>query len=155
MQLLRCCRTAPGKGEEEGKACYLKQSTWLPKETLPKSQWLSIVTLLFPLTSRKEKWEKSMSRWQLMAYKGKIFRAQTWITHQSPLIHCLCTKSLQSCLAHGNPMDYGPPGSSVHGILQARILEWVAISFSRASSWPRDQTHITYVSCIGRHVLYH
>ena len=39
-----------------------------------------------------------------------------------------------------NPMDYSPPGSSVHGILQARILEWVPISFSRGSSQPRDQT---------------
>ena len=44
-----------------------------------------------------------------------------------------------------NPMDCSPPGFSLHGILQARILEWVAISFSRVSSWPRDQTH---VSCI-------
>ena len=43
------------------------------------------------------------------------------------------------------PMDCSPPGSSGHGILQARILEWVAISFSRGSSQPRDQT---WVSCI-------
>ena len=47
------------------------------------------------------------------------------------------------------PMDYSPPSSSIHGILQARILEWVAISFSRGSSWPRDQTHISCVSCTG------
>ena len=46
-----------------------------------------------------------------------------------------------------------PPGSSVHGILWARILEWVAFSFSRASSWPRDQTLISHVSCIGRLVM--
>ena len=44
---------------------------------------------------------------------------------------CVCTKSLQSCPTLCNPMDCSPPGSSVHGILQARILEWVAISFSR------------------------
>ena len=43
-------------------------------------------------------------------------------------------------------MDCGPPGSSVHGISQARIMEWVAISFSRVSSRPRDQT---WVSCIA------
>ena len=48
----------------------------------------------------------------------------------------------QSCPAVCDPMDYSFPGSSVHGILQARILEWVAISFSRGSSWPRDRTHI-------------
>ena len=51
-----------------------------------------------------------------------------------------------------NPLDCSPPGSSVHGILQARILEWVAISFSRGSSRPRDRTRL---SCISRWVLYH
>ena len=45
-------------------------------------------------------------------------------------------------------MDCSPPGSSVHGILQARILEWVAIPFSKGSFWPRDQTCIFFVSCI-------
>ena len=43
-----------------------------------------------------------------------------------------------------NPMDSSPLGSSVHGILQARILEWVAIPFSRASSWPRDQIQVSH-----------
>ena len=50
------------------------------------------------------------------------------------------------------PLDCPPPGSSVHGISQARILDWIAISFSRGSSQPRDWTCI---SCIGRQVLYH
>ena len=45
-----------------------------------------------------------------------------------------------------NPMDYSPPGSSVHGILQTRILEWVAVPFSRGFSRPRDRTQ---VSCIA------
>ena len=53
------------------------------------------------------------------------------------------------------PRTFSPPGSSVHGILQARILEWVVISFSRGSSWPRYQTRISCGSCIGRRVLYH
>ena len=52
----------------------------------------------------------------------------------------------KSCLTLCNPMDYILPGSSVHGILQARTLEWVAISFSRGSSQPRNQTR---VSCIA------
>ena len=47
------------------------------------------------------------------------------------------------------------PGSSVHEILQARILEWVAISSSRGSSQLRGEAFISYVSCIGRWVLYH
>ena len=45
-----------------------------------------------------------------------------------------------------NPMDFSSPYPPVHGISQARILEWVAISFSRGSSWPKDQTHISYIS---------
>ena len=52
----------------------------------------------------------------------------------------------QSYLTLYNPMDYSPPGSPVHEILQARILEWVAISFSRGSSWLRGQI---WVSCIA------
>ena len=52
-------------------------------------------------------------------------------------------------------MDCSPPGSSVHGILRARVLEWAAMPSSRGSSWPRDWTRISYVSCIGRRVLYH
>ena len=44
------------------------------------------------------------------------------------------------------------PGSSVHGILQARVLEWVAISFSRGSSWPRDRTHVSHI--VGRHFTF-
>ena len=52
-------------------------------------------------------------------------------------------------------MDSSPPGSSVHGILQARILEWVPMPSSRGSSWPRDRTCFSYVSCVGRWILYH
>ena len=66
----------------------------------------------------------------------------------------VCAKSLQLCTALCDPMDCSPSGSSVHGILQARILEWVAIPFSKGSSWPRDRTHTSYVSYIGRQILY-
>ena len=51
-------------------------------------------------------------------------------------------------------MDYSPPGSSVCEILQARILEWVARSFSKGSSQTRNQTHVSCVSCVGRQILY-
>ena len=49
----------------------------------------------------------------------------------------------QSCPTLYDPMDWSPPGSSVHGILQARMLDWVAFPFSRASSWPRDGTRVS------------
>ena len=80
----------------------------------------------------------------------------------------MCAKLLQSCPALCNPTDCSPPGYSLHGILQARILERVAIPFSRGSSQsrvkpeslrgsfrPRDQTRISKVSCLSRWVLYH
>ena len=63
-------------------------------------------------------------------------------------------KSLQSCLMLCDPMDHSPAGPSVHGILQARILEWVAMPFSRGSSQPGDRTRVSYVSCIDRQVPY-
>ena len=59
---------------------------------------------------------------------------------------CLYVLVAQLCLTLCNPMDYNLPGSSVHGILQARILEWVVIHFSRESSRLRDGT---WVSCIA------
>ena len=61
----------------------------------------------------------------------------------------------QSCPTLCSPVDCSPPGSSVRRIFQARILEKVAISYSRGSSQPRDQTQVSCVSCIGRWILYH
>ena len=65
--------------------------------------------------------------------------------------HSVQSFSLTLC----EPMHHNLPTSSVCGIFQARILEWVAISFSRGSFQPRDWTHISWVSCIGRQILYH
>ena len=67
----------------------------------------------------------------------------------------MCVKSLQLCLTLYNPMDYSLSSFSVHGILQERILEWVAMPFSRGYSQPRDGTRASYVTCIGRRVIYH
>ena len=68
------------------------------------------------------------------------------LSTQCAVLSCSVLSSLCS------PMDCSPPGFSVHGIFWARILEWVAISFSTRYSWRRDWMH---VSCIGRWILYH
>ena len=68
---------------------------------------------------------------------------------------CLLCSIAQSCLTICDPMDSSPPGSSVHRILQARILGWVAISYSKGSFPPRDQNSITCVSYIDRWILDH
>ena len=52
----------------------------------------------------------------------------------------------QSCPTLCNPMDCSPAGSSIHGIFQARVLDWVAISFPRGTSWPRDQTLVSRIA---------
>ena len=69
--------------------------------------------------------------------KTKALTIQTFVSKVKMLV-------AQSCLTLCNPLDCSPPGSSVHGILQARILEWVAIPFSKGSSRSRDRT---WVSC--------
>ena len=73
------------------------------------------------------------------------------LSFQSYLLKYLLLLVVKSCLTLCSPMDCNPPGFCDHGILQARILEWVVIPFSRVSSWPRD---LTCVSCIGRGILY-
>ena len=71
------------------------------------------------------------------------------------LLMCVCTRAQpQSCPAILDSHDCSPP-APLHGILQARILDWVAMPSSRGSSRPRDGTLVSYVSCTGRRVLYH
>ena len=61
---------------------------------------------------------------------------------------CMCVYVLaaQSCLILCDPTDYSLPGSSVHGILQARVLEWVAIPLVRGSSQPKDRTQVSHIA---------
>ena len=69
-----------------------------------------------------------------------------WATRVSPTC-CLHAKSLQSCLILCNSKDCSLPGSSVHGVLQGRILEWVAMPSSKGSSWTKDWTRVSCSSC--------
>ena len=73
----------------------------------------------------------------------------------SSLLPCVCAQLLQSCLTLCDSLGWSLPVSSVHGTLQTRILEWVAMPSSRGSSPPRDQTCVSSVSCVGRWILYH
>ena len=65
---------------------------------------------------------------------------------------CTCA---QSCPTLCDPMSYSPAASPVHGVLQVRMLEWVAVPSSRGSSRPWDLTRVSCVSCLGRRILYH
>jgi len=82
---------------------------------------------------------------------GRWYRVVLYLAIFSVLMSTMypCTCSLSHVLLC-DPMDCSPPGSSVHGISQKRVLEWVAISFSNGSSQPRDRTQVPWGSCIGR-----
>ena len=100
-------------------------------------------------------WATEQQQWKQMEWNSFVQIRE--VKHQLA-IQCVCVcvfVCAQSCPTLCTPMDHSPPGSSVHGISQERILEWVAISYSSGSSWLRDQTCISCVSCIGRQVPYH
>ena len=93
-----------------------------------------------------------------MAFFGKASLHQTSQPSKEDSVKLpkeVCAKSLQSCPTLRNPMDCSLPGSSVLRDSPSRILEWVARPSSRGSSWPRNQTHVSSVSCTGRQILYH
>ena len=72
---------------------------------------------------------------------------QSWKDHV-----CVCSVA-QSCLTLCDPLNCSPPGFSIHGVFQARILKRVAVSSSRGFSWPKDWTQVSCVSCIGRQII--
>ena len=101
-------------------------------------------------------WKKPVTKdHRLWFYAYKVPRFGRSIEVENRLVvtrACYCCLAAHLCPTLCDPMHCSPPGSSVHVISQARILEWVAISFSKGSSRPRDQT---FISCIGRCILYH
>ena len=77
---------------------------------------------------------------------GEFWADSKWVGDQTQASLKVKVLVTQSCPTLCNPMDCNPPGSCVHGILQARILEWVVIPFSRGSSRPRDQIQVFCVA---------
>jgi len=79
-----------------------------------------------------------------------------WMRLAFELVDCVCVRSgAQSGLTFCDPMDCSSPSSSVHRIFQARVVEWVAISYSRGSSWPKHWAHISCISYLSKWILYH
>ena len=96
---------------------------------------------------------KYQSRYGIQNAMKKL---NTYLLNLMCVCVCVCVCSVgQLCSTLCDPMDCSPSDSFVHGIFQARILEWGAISYSRKSSLSRDQTHISCISCIGRQIFYH
>ena len=134
--------------------------------------FIKLRTTLFTIHSSPSLWEEGMvlmhwSTWNssfsalcimhaLCIYIfSEILLSKVLTMNSLPSFACACVLSrLSRIRLFCDPMDLNLPGSSVHGILQARILEWVAMTSFRGSSWLRDWTRVSYVSCIGRGVLY-
>ena len=117
----------------------------------PDREPASMVTPMLSSSWRHPAPQNSLTFWACLPFlsaktsRGSIIN--TWV-----LLWCFGCVHAQSHLTLCNPMNCSPPGSSVHGILQARILEWVAMPSSRGSSRPGDRT---YISCIVRQIPYH
>ena len=103
-------------------------------------------------SSRRSSWPRDHTWISCSSCMGRQILYH-WATWASPVV-CMC--GLSHIQLFATPWTVcSPPGSSVHGIFLARILEWVAISSFSGSSWLRDQTGISCVSSIGREILCH
>ena len=146
---------------------HRRQPTRLPIPGILQARTLEWVAISF---SSAWKWKvkvKSLSRaWPSATPWTAAFQAplsvgfsrqeyRSGVPLPSPILMfrmCLVT---QSCLTLCDPIECNPPGFPVHGVLHARIVERVAIPFSRRSSLPRNRTRVSYISCIVKWVLYH
>ena len=130
-------------------------SAWLPASSNHKTHlfiYECICWLVFWSTTEMHHYVSSwyLTQWFYISIHNTVITSDKSSYHLLPYkdICCLVTKSCPTLWSRGL---YSLPGSSDHGIFQARMLKWVAIFSSRRSSQPRDQTH---VSCIGRRILY-
>ena len=140
-------RLEPGAKGRPGKVGGLETSL---KDSTPR-----VCLLGYRGSSRKNLWVYPMGRRvkQFQSTRALLISGIRVVQRHLWCMHVLRHFSRVQLFA--TPMDCTLPGSSVHEISQARILEWVAMPSSRGSSQPRDRTHVSYVSCIGRWVLYH
>ena len=128
----------------------VKSAAWLSGgeppsyETQPPSDAGSPFAIILLHQGRRKvsRWRDLMTARQLLAGLTEACAGE-WVLH---------ARSLRS---RPTVWPWGPPGSSVHGIFQARTLEWVAVSSSCGSSLPRDWNCVSHISRIGRQVLYH
>ena len=146
------------------------QSTGLQSQTR-LSDWTELNWIELKVSLKE-----SITSSKILVFKIKSFYCTLWhnfknwfmrplyqlglITYLLPrFFHALDLNTFRVCLLSHvwlcNPMDHRPLGSSDYGIILASILEWVAISFSRGSSWCRDRTRVFCGTCTGRQILYH
>ena len=104
------------------------------------SSWLNTFSLSLQFTKSSRNHRNQTDREKSLPTGRQFYKIRTRGCPEDTLTRKGNVLVTQLCPTLCNPMDCSPPGSSIHGILQARIVEWVAISFSRGSSQPRDQS---------------
>ena len=124
---------------------FLFPFLWLYKETLSLPSVVSPTVDFFRLCFHKWTWKYLNIIWSWLI----LWNSET------PFKSPLCVLVTQLCPTLCNSMDCSPQGFFVYGIFQPRLLQEVAISYFRGFAWPRDWTHVSCVSCIGRQILYH
>ena len=122
-------RTVQGWLKEETRALRMS-STVAGHQKVTTTQSHHSKLMLLQIHKKLPKNSTSTTLWSF----GIWSKLERWKTSRSWYLTCMCTQSLQLCLTLWDSMDRSPPGSSVHGILQSRILEWVAMPSSRWSS---------------------
>ena len=145
-----------------GSGCNLMAARWAGIVLLPVCPQGSEIH--FWRAGIPEDWCPCWLIWQEVLHfsPGRVSKSNSWMPSDllwpslSSLVICtvLVAVCAQACMTLCDPMDCSPPGSTIQGIFQARILEWVAVSSSRGSSWTREWTHVFCISCIGRWILY-
>ena len=127
---------------------------------LPYLKWITNKDLLghVPNGMWQPGWEGNLGENGYRDMYGWVLLLFIWNYH-TLLIGCVLCCAVLSLFSHvrlfGTLWTVALQASLSMGILQARILEWVAVPFSREYSWPRDQTCVSKVSCVGRQALYH
>ena len=155
--------------QRPSRMCILTSSSWPHKPRWPVEQSSSEAQQLFPW--RETLFSRTPTNYSLTSLRPFLKRLQCIPPLPRYLkLHSLLSAILffcitpimvretiitQSCLTLCGSMDCSLPGSSTHGISQARILQWVAMPSSQMSSPPRDGTWVSCISCIDRWVLYH
>ena len=143
----------PGRSSGEGNGNPLQDSCL--ENSMDRGAWWATLHGVAKSQTQLSDWTELNWRFLISLFRLLIYLS----SHQKKLEFafiilsgfplCMHAKSFQSCPALCNTMDCSPAGSSVHGIFQARILEWVAMPSSRGSSWARDWIRISGFSCLA------
>ena len=129
-------------------ALFIIARTWKQPRCPSADEWIRklwyIYTMEYYSAIKKNTFESVLMRWMKLEpiIQSEVSQKEK---HQYSILTHAAAKLLQSCPTLCDPMDCSLPGFSVHGIFQTIVLEWIAISFSKGSSQPRDQTWVSRI----------